>query len=109
MTRARLRAINSREPEIANLARDVQQAIDSVVQTRVLEFVDVYREPMLVPFDHEPKGVRALRVRLESAPEEAQYVSAHVPFVYRNGAVEITAIEWLTEGERYRFALEMVG
>jgi hypothetical protein len=109
MTRPRIRATNSRDKETADFARDAQAALDSIPESKIVHMTDVYAEPLVVKFDHEPIAVRVLRVRLDATPEEPIDVSSHVSFVYRSGAIEISEIAWLSLGERYRFALEVVG
>lgn len=108
-SRVRIRAVHSRDRATADFARDTQAAIDSIVETKLVQLTDKYAEPLIVKFDRQPQAVRVLRVQLDASPEEPVDVSSHVSFVYRDGAIEIAAIEWLTEGERYRIALEVVG
>lgn len=108
-SRTRIRAVHSRDKATAEFARDAQAALDSIVETTLAQFTDVYAEPLRVKLDHEPAAVRVLRVQLDATPEEPVDVSSHVSFVYRGGVLEIAEIAWLTVGERYRFALEVVG
>lgn len=103
------RRLNYTDPKVGELARDIDEALGDFSETAFVKLTDVYQEPMVIGFDHEPEGVIALRVREDTAPETEVAVSATVPFVFKNKAVNITAIEGCTVGTRYRFTLWMVG
>lgn len=95
--------------ELGYLARDLDDAMAQVTATLVVKVTDVYTEPFSVTFDHEPEGVLALRCREDAAPETEVAVMATVPFVYRNGKIEMTSVEGCTVGTKYRFTFWMVG
>ena len=107
--KAHIRSTSYADPKVAELARDIQQAFDSIGQEKIVSFTREYAEPMLVSFDHEPLGVQLLRIRKDDDPEAAVQANALVSYVYRGGGIEITELVGPVVGTRYRFAFKVVG
>jgi hypothetical protein len=95
---------------LGEFARDVSDVLDQIIPTKLVEFTDTYREPLLVGFDHEPKMVVVGRSRLDATPETA-IISSNAAYSYDSSArnVVIYEIDGLTVGTKYRFNMLMVG
>jgi hypothetical protein len=109
MSRPRLRAIGSRTPEIADLARDVQLSLDAIPAFQTIAFTREYAEPMLIALDREPKALLLVRLVLDAAPEQVQTWTAAVHYVFTGAALVVSEITGATLATRYRFTFLAVG
>lgn len=98
-----------KDQDLGELARDVDDSLKELVPTRIVKLTDVYAEPFRVKLASEPEGILAIRVREDADPETEVATLPALPFVFRNGSAEITAVEGCTVGTRYRFTLMVVG
>ncbi|HEX2679524.1 MAG TPA: hypothetical protein VHM19_22890 [Polyangiales bacterium] len=106
--RPRIRALTSRDPEISDFARDVQREFDSIPQLRLVQFTDIYAEPLRVALDRAP-AMLLCSVRKDSAPEDVIGVTQSVSFNATPTGVSIPSLAGLTLATRYRFTFLAVG
>lgn len=106
--RPRLRALMARDPELADHARDVQRALDSIPLLRIVEFTDTYAEPMLVGLERAP-AMLLCSVRKDDAPEDVIGITQTVSFKATRTGVSIPSLAGLTLATRYRFTFLAVG
>jgi len=97
------------KPELTELAGDVERALAKVPERRIVEFTEIYAEPMTLNVEREPKGILVLRVRNDASPEAAVPAGGQASFTFVNGRVRIDDIADLVVGTKYRFTLELVG
>lgn len=99
--------------ELGEHKRDTDDALSKLTAFKAVEVADIYTEPMYVAFDHEPKGVLALRVRNDAALETPVLCGTYCSFTWDGSTsrVRIDQIDGLTPGTgtKYRFVFGMVG
>ncbi len=99
--------------EIGENQRDADDLLSRLVPLAIIEVTDIYTEPLFVKYDHEPKGVIAMRVRLDSALESPVLCGSYCSFTWdgTQQRVRVDQIDGLAPatGNKYRITFLMVG
>lgn len=97
---------------LGEFARDVWNVLKDLIPFALVEYTEVYTEPMQLGFTREPKAVLLARIRNATALETPVTCGAAVHYVWSETkkAVIVNSIDGLTpDGTRYRFTFLMVG
>jgi hypothetical protein len=99
--------------DIGETKRDADAALSKLVKLVPVEVIDIYTEPMFVKYDHEPKGVIAMRVRNDAALETPILCGSYCSFTWDGSKqrVRVDQIDGLAPGSgtKYRITFLMVG
>ena len=106
MNGARHRLLPGRE---GAAIRDLDKAQRKQVARELIEFTEVYAEPMFVKFPRPAKAVLLVRLQEEATPETPVPASAVVSFTNVSGGIRIDEIDGPVLGESYRYVLEVIG
>jgi hypothetical protein len=107
MTRRRIRARDSRNSEIAELARDVDDVLDTFLPIRAVKMDTVYTEPLTLASTKEPVHVLC-RAQLSSSDDTA-VDAGNVHWKWDGVAVQVIDIPNLSVGTQYRMTFMVFG
>lgn len=93
----------------ARFAEQVRRALDELVSISLIEFDDVYTEPMYLGLSREPAGILLLRCRETDSPETPVGAMAAVDFVFETKGARIDALDGPVVGTRYLMTFAAVG
>lgn len=115
MSRRGLRQRTYGTPELQELARDVQESLDAILDIRIANTLEAYAEPMFLALPAEPRGIIALRVVEDANPAAAVGFTGAVEYEWvpegtvAKGRVKITDIGGLSvSATKYRFTFLVV-
>lgn len=89
--------------------RDIDNAQRTQVPLQLIEFTDIYAEPMTLKLDHAPKAILLARVQEVDLPETPIDTLAAVSFTAIATGARIDMMFGLEVGVRYRYTLLVIG
>ena len=95
---------------LGEVARDAQQALDSIPELQIIKFTRQYAEPMLLRgFASEPSGIVALRIQQDATPETVVAHGTRVSYRMTSAGIQVDAIDGMSVSDTvYRFTLMVV-
>lgn len=89
--------------------RDLDKFARSLVRTQLIEFTEVYAEPMTLKVDPVPKALLVVNAEDVDLPETPVEFQSAASITRQAGGVRINKIFGLTVGTKYRFVMLAVG
>lgn len=98
---AQLASTSYKDPDVAGLARDVDEQLRSLVTMLKVTAVQQYTEPMYLSLDAEPFAIIAARVRLRDTPETVVANGLRCSFTWLGNQARIDDIEGMSTGASF--------
>lgn len=107
-----LRTVKFKEPELSEVARDIDAYMRGTRQLIAIpQFDALYTEPMFITCDEEPLGIQCIRVRPVNDLEGGLPAGGVCPFVYEGNfrRARVQSVPGLSTGlTTYRFDFVLV-